>query len=200
MSRLVAFGCSHTFGYALPDTTTTSKNPSNFSWPALLSKELGMELINKGLNGISNHRILYELLTTDLQESDTVVIFWTATERGVVINNDGNMLNIGAWDSDIITKSYFIAHSDLDLASGTLLDIHHADLFCRKNGIIPKHFLLIDKDRHYIEAAKKQHPWADTHFEYLNLIKIKRDYASDNLHYGVETHKEISNYIKTFLI
>lgn len=198
MNRLVAFGCSHTFGYALPDTIQDPSKPSELAWPSILSKDLGLELVNKGLTGISNHRILFEILNSELHESDLVIIFWTNMHRSVIFNNKCDMVDIGSWKSDDTTRSYFELHSNMDLAVSTLLDIHHAELFCNRNGITTKHFLLMDRLT-AIDIAKRKCKWADTHFEYIDLTKFKRDLATDNLHCGVETHQELSNYVKQVL-
>ena len=44
MDRLVAFGCSYTYGHGLPDCIMAKgragKRPSKFAWPYLLAKKL----------------------------------------------------------------------------------------------------------------------------------------------------------------
>ena len=60
MTKLVAFGCSFTYGTALPDVTDTKC--SNMAWPALVAEKMNIEHINLGVPGASNDLILYNIL------------------------------------------------------------------------------------------------------------------------------------------
>ena len=74
MSRLITFGCSHTRGEGVDD-------PSTESWPAYLAKNLELECVNLGKDGISNKFIQHTVHTFDFQPDDVVVILWTYPVR-----------------------------------------------------------------------------------------------------------------------
>ncbi len=57
--KLYAFGCSNTYGFGLPDCwdyirKLQAGDPSQYSFPVLVSKELELELVNGSECGISN--------------------------------------------------------------------------------------------------------------------------------------------------
>lgn len=83
MTRLVAFGCSLTQGAGLPDVYGTAKPhaASQYAWPALLGKALGLPVVNNGKPGISNRRIWHEMMYFDYQPGDIVYTLWTFPER-----------------------------------------------------------------------------------------------------------------------
>jgi len=59
--RLIAFGCSYTYGAGLEDCFTPPIGhgpiPSKFAWPQLVANELNMECINMSSSGASNKEI-----------------------------------------------------------------------------------------------------------------------------------------------
>jgi hypothetical protein len=89
MSRLIAFGCSFTYGQGLPDCkigenwSDFANTPSLLSWPFLLGKKLDIPTINKGVPGASNTEILYHILNFEFEPRDKVVIMWSLPNRDV---------------------------------------------------------------------------------------------------------------------
>ncbi len=81
MSRLIAFGCSFTFGQGLIDIYPSSNKSSRFAWPELLGNKLKRSVINRGKPGIGNLEILNRVLTTKFEPSDIVVIMWSQFVR-----------------------------------------------------------------------------------------------------------------------
>jgi hypothetical protein len=87
MPRLIAFGCSFTYGQGLPECaignndSKVSNTPSELAWPAALGKLLKIETINKGIPGASNLEILYQILNFEFKNNDIVVIMWTLPVR-----------------------------------------------------------------------------------------------------------------------
>mgnify|MGYP003309481114 CR=1 FL=1 len=82
MTRLIAFGCSHTYGQALPDIWDHKKNkeittqgPSKYAWPQILSDKLNLECINLGSPGASNKEVWFHIVNTEFKKSD-IVILW----------------------------------------------------------------------------------------------------------------------------
>ena len=100
MSRLVAFGCSFTYGDELPDCVSGLDTPSKQAWPQVAADILGLECVNRGKSGIGNKHILHEIMTFDFQKSDTVVIMWSFFSRHCVICDDSSVVDISHWNTD----------------------------------------------------------------------------------------------------
>jgi len=85
MPRLVAFGCSYTKGWALPDQWEAHDydniNPSNLAWPKLLGDLLKVDTVNMGKGGNCNIRILYDILNFDFNTDDIVIVGWSYFHR-----------------------------------------------------------------------------------------------------------------------
>jgi len=85
MSRLIAFGCSHTEGEGVQD-------PSTQSWPAYLARYLGVECVNLGKGGASNKFIQHAVHTFNFQPDDIVVILWTYPVRFNIFKSPTELL------------------------------------------------------------------------------------------------------------
>lgn len=84
MSRLVAFGCSYTYGHGLPDCTVgnhAGPEPSNFAWPSLLAKKIGRTVVNMSKPGAGNTEMLWKLINFDFQPDDICIIVWSYFTR-----------------------------------------------------------------------------------------------------------------------
>lgn len=85
MPRVVAFGCSFTYGHGLPDCYDgkigCGPNPSNFAWPRLLANKLGYTFANMGKGGSGNTEILWRLLNFNFEVDDVCVIMWSYFDR-----------------------------------------------------------------------------------------------------------------------
>lgn len=195
MSRLITFGCSHTYGTGLSDISTTS-GPSQLAWPTILSKDLKLTLENKSFPGWSNKRILYEILNFTFKKDDIVVILWAAIDRDVLYLNNGSEYHVGSWNEDEFTRDYYSLHTDLDLAVGTLSAIHHADCFLNLQGIKTCHLLYTNKFYKTVNLAKKKCKWFNTKLDFAFIRGMAVDTSTDGHHYGEKTHVILSNYIK----
>ena len=83
MNRLVAFGCSLTFGIGLPDTWPYREKyvASSLAWPNILGNKLNLETINKGIPAAGQTEILNTILNFDFHDNDTCVIMWSYFDR-----------------------------------------------------------------------------------------------------------------------
>ena len=87
MNRLLAFGCSHTYGESLPDClppkgfVAPMPPPSQFAWPNLLAKKLNRECVNLASCGASNKQIHYNIVNTNFENDDLVLVLWTQHSR-----------------------------------------------------------------------------------------------------------------------
>lgn len=133
MSRLVAFGCSITYGQGLPDCLEVNKFghiPSKFSWPTLTANKLSLDVVNHGMTGASNKRILLNVLNVDIKSDDIVVFLWSYTCRGLICPERNSFIDIfPTMDDNEIKHNFYSLHSDYDLAHQSILNIHHANMF-----------------------------------------------------------------------
>ena len=109
MSRLFAFGCSHTYGEGQVDCLVNKKNgnpsptPSQYAWPALLGKKLDKEVVNLGRGGASNRYISEAILNANIQKDDVVVVLWTEINRSTVFRRS-NIIRSTNIHPNYITK------------------------------------------------------------------------------------------------
>jgi hypothetical protein len=97
--RLVAFGCSHTFGDGLSDVNRENEvyirtYPSKFAWPQILTNKFDRipidQCVNKGYGGASNDDIFNIILNFNFQEDDIVIILWTFVSRVSIFKAKGD--------------------------------------------------------------------------------------------------------------
>lgn len=146
-ARLVAFGCSLTYGDGLPDCYVPNPldplgyhagpSPSATAWPSLAAGMLGMDCENLARSGNSNRRILMDIIGHAWTVSDVAAILWTYPDRDVLFGDHGSK-NIGAWSTiewDPDAVYYYAAHSDADLQMRTWLYQHHAASYLASIGV-----------------------------------------------------------------
>jgi hypothetical protein len=108
--RLVAFGCSYTYGLGLEDCFTppaaSGPVPSKFAWPQLVANELNMDCINISRPGSSNKEILNTLLNFKFESTDVVIVMWAYITRWCILNDDTSVSRI-AWPD--MQKNYDLA-------------------------------------------------------------------------------------------
>jgi hypothetical protein len=111
-NRLVAFGCSYTYGHGLKDCfdgkrkTKPGKLPSKYAWPSVLSRMINVECINMSMPGCSNKKIWNEIVNSDLYQEDIVFVMWTSPFRWCVFDRDKTH-DIGHWTRNKQSKAYF---------------------------------------------------------------------------------------------
>ena len=109
MSRLLAFGCSNTYGHGLRDICLPNKTipdekkgPSKSAWPQVLAELLGIECQNISWPGASCKWISYQSLNYDIKLDDIVIFMWTYTNRSCIISEDDTVTQLvrgkPAWD------------------------------------------------------------------------------------------------------
>ena len=187
--RLVAFGCSNTYGLALPQEFIDDEVPltSKYAWAAVLSNRLGVECVNKGIPGASNKLISHMISNTPLYSTDIVVVLWSYIDRWCVIENPNYNehnpalnYNIAPWISNKRSKYYYkLIYNETDHRLDTNYRIDYANLYLNNKGI-----------KHYQSSCGSiDHPLLlDIKFQELKNI----DYAADNQHAGIEAHKAIA--------
>ena len=89
MKTLWTFGCSHTLGHGLPDCIDgldPIPKPSQFAWPVHLSKLMdNIPLINNSHAGIGPKAVWHNVINSDIQPDDVIVIMWPCWETRIDI-------------------------------------------------------------------------------------------------------------------
>ena len=110
---ILAIGDSFTYGAELA-------NPGNDAWPTVLGRLLNQDVVNQGLTGSSNDRIL-RLAATNVVKYDLVICAWSGIDRSEVHSRKGLVqLNFNV-RTEIITypwlKQYLTDHYNYDHAT-----------------------------------------------------------------------------------
>lgn len=192
--RLVAFGCSITYGDTLPDCYTADQSdpmgyragadPSLYAWPSMAAGLLGMPCLNLGRSGSSNTRILMDILRHDWQPGDVAAVLWTYINRDVLFRGDG-MVNVGPWNatSGAPYDSFFQAHDPSDMQTRSWMAHHHAGLYLGSKGVP---FVMASAD----EWLQGHWPGCDLRaIPHQPFVKPFMDLGLDGQHPGISTHR-----------
>jgi len=215
MSRLIAFGCSFTYGHGLPDCLLANNEPgdqpSKFSWPYELGKLTNRQVLNLSVPGSSNQEILKRILSTEYMPDDLAVILWTHYSRDELYvdstfhghNKDefGECtVPIGSWmvDHDSYTaetrqlaKFYYLAHQDIDLLNRNWFRIHHAETYLNSINIKNRSFFVEGKT--FIDSAMKYLNFKNlSDLSLYSIMFEKFDKADDGTHPGLEAHRQMA--------
>lgn len=207
MSRLVAYGCSHTWGEALSDTvnyTYTYNQPaSKFAWPQILADNLSLDCVNMGTPGASNKEILNRALETEYVKDDLVIFLWTYSSRTCVFESAGvrptrlrppALINVDPFVNSKKDKMYFkYLYNNYNAFIDSITYINFAKLFFDKKKIKNYHFVYRFKEH------KDDKCWFDEHdlpkWNQVNLIKVAfiEDFALDNAHPSKLSHSKLAD-------
>lgn len=113
---LLAIGDSFTYGEEL-------EFPDRDSWPTVLANMLNYQVINKGIPASSNCKIIRQLLETNLNLYDLVVIAWSNFDRIELADENGiydawpggkrtELVNQAPWRKTV--TDYITRHHDSD--------------------------------------------------------------------------------------
>lgn len=217
MERLIAFGCSHTYGMSLEDNFTKDKfsagyKSSKHAWPEILADKLNLECVNNGICAASNLEILISILRQQYHCNDTVFVLWTTPYRDM-LKFENYDLKIGSF---LIDKTF----SSKDLNKTVIPDLISNKINPNEVINITKKYFstheFVDMEfRSYLyqftaalflQSKNLQFKFASawnwpldttdvpnfiSKINILNDIK-KIDYALDKKHFGPKTHKEIA--------
>jgi len=213
IKRLVAFGCSHTYGEGLPDCIPPVEfnkmtPPSKFAWPEILANKLSVECWNKSKCGISNKNISEIVLDTPLQKDDIVVILWTSILRTCFFTSNDPINVIPSYASKEFVKEHksrdhLVAHKfnlkyyrefyfqeNLEHESFQVID--HAKRYLDDKGIKNYHFNFQRKGGHdpIDSLLPKTKPyWFEVPY---TTVYLTHDYGADNHHPGVKAQKNMA--------
>jgi hypothetical protein len=165
-SRILSFGCSFTVGQGVL--------PSQ-AWPAVVADTLKLPLLNYAVLGSSNRRILYEILTADIQSNDIVLIMWSGLARYMWIDDNRKPVNVGIWmlenpdaaPNETVQQAannYYMQYTDGLGELDTALCIHHANVHLKNNGVRAFNFSFdgtkfCDSQKTEMSAYKVENPY-----------------------------------------
>ncbi len=159
MSRLVACGCSFTFGHGLPDCRYDGVKyndpkqvefPSEMAWPQVAARIMGIECVNLSRCGESNRYIAQKLVEFEYQPGDIVVPMWTHfSRRSLIREEDGTILPLINWQAQDVTDIasierqqdrastayYNFLYNEVDAAFDNLVYINFVDFFVKSKGL-----------------------------------------------------------------
>lgn len=213
MPRLIAFGCSNTYGQGLErrltDPFDSLKEPaSKFAWPKILGNLLNIDtVINRSEPGSSNKHIWQRAITFNYRHSDIVFIHWTFIDRDCFF---GKVPKIGPWqlfDKDREKKQekksaeYYYKHfySNEDRFIDLYARIDHIDRYLKEKNIAHFHLLTpgASMGGDNLELSNGKVPkWCSARFLKTSFETTPRlDDALDGDHAGIETHTSVAQLI-----
>ncbi len=197
--RLIVLGCSHTVGEWLPGWKhwweKDEKGDFHFcqtfsehNWPNVLAKKLGIdEVYNLASGGNSNHEIMCRTLGFEFSPGDLCVICWSYAGRECLYQEAGGI----ARTMDLLEKlkdtRFYEIHSQFDLEMKSREYVHQTILHLDKIGV--------EYRMCKIENWESRTPfwpfYDDATFMNFDML----DFALDNSHPGVESHKAFAEKI-----
>ena len=198
MTRLVAFGCSCTYGYGLPDCFTPpdvpGTIPSKFAWPSLVAEKLNLECDNTSRPGASNFEILDNILNYQFEESDTVVVMWSFHERDMLFENNLERTYLHIGNVGELAEKWLSIHSDADFRMRSWFNMYTAYLHLSSLNV-KFYFLNLLFDQRFHDLRPK---WSEKiTFLKPNLNYLSKQYpkALDNKHPGLIPHMLVAKRI-----
>ena len=194
-NRLVAFGCSLTYGHGLPDCFSKDNKsdpgprPSVYAWPQILADLLDLDCVNLSDYGSSNKKICYEILNSQIDNRDLVFVNWSHVFRYCIIKAD-RIVNLGPWSSDKEGKSYLKLMDSNDLLIDSNLRLRLAHLYLENLQI--KHFMLnSDKLNFTIDSDLANIVLGPSIYDYRDCLPK----AADNQHPGEQAHRRFAEEV-----
>ena len=198
MSRIVAFGCSHTYGYGLPDCKEQGDVPSKYAFPSLVANAINKEVLNKADGGASQKQIAATVLQTDIKTNDIVIINWTdPTRRGIY---NGNMwTQLASWSTDNTWLRFYNKYNnETDDILDTLMYMNLANLYLKKQMRCKKVINCLNRrNNNILEAAEK---WNTVRIDLI--FKTKKYYYQpipDDGHPDEKSHQVFAERILELL-
>lgn len=208
VKRLLAFGCSHTYGQALFDSYLNEKEgiclASKFAWPNILAQKLNKTCVNLSVEGASNKQICYKILNTNFSYEDYVFILWTYSSRTCVLQDELNVKHLSVQikkdkknvhlnkESEIYYRNFF---TEYDSIINDYFYFNLANLYLEKLNLDTVVNLLVTDEQihnHFMPLKWNKVKFLDFYFE---DFRSKYPKASDGGHLGEEGHIVYANKI-----
>jgi len=186
MSRLVAFGCSHTEGEGVQD-------PSTQSWPAYLAKYLGVQCVNQGKGGASNKFIQHAVHTFNFQPDDVVVILWTYPARFDIFESSTELhySMLPTKKSRLNSIWYENFYTDYNASFESKVIVHQVNSFLKEKYLPVYNLPIVESHTNFFELIGSN--YVNIYFDkYLGKNKFP---TGLNNHAGSESNEEYAKQI-----
>lgn len=202
MKRLIAFGCSLTYGHGLPDCHVAPHYPgpvaSKQAWPEIAAQQLNRTCINMATPGSSNKRIWHNIINFKFKKDDIVIILWSYEERFAIFKNKDVVEDIGNWMKYDTPQAYYqYFYNNYDSLMQTKLYVSHAN-FILKDKLIPVYNLTTKKETANIfklPGHRVSHIPLYICDDYRNSYPV----ALDGRHPGVECNQIFANDVLQYI-
>lgn len=180
--------------------TDPGSTASQYAWPALLAKDLGIEVDNMSKCGASNLEILTSILNYKFQKGDIAIAMWSFKERDLIFGKrllfgKQQMTQIGIWQDTETANKWFDVHTDEDLAVRSWFNVHHATCYLENKGILNYNTFVMLKDLKKHKPKFLNVPYYDIKMD----LSKPADLALDNRHPGIQTQSMVAKRIKSIL-
>ena len=190
--RLVAFGCSLTYGHGLADCYQEDgregPNPSVQAWPSLVASKLRIPVDNRGIPGASNKEIWHAIMTSKFKEGDCVIVLWSYINRNCLFFPD-YIDRFGSWRGSIRSKKW-LEHqfNDYDATIDLMGKVHHVEHYLSRKKI---------QNWHYFADfyCDKQKVFPQYNTEDKMFLRNVLDFARDGKHPGAKTQREFADRV-----
>lgn len=195
-TRIIAFGCSYTYGHGLKDCIVDGiypgAVPSKYAFPSLLAARLGVKCLNFSRPGGSIKFMWHQAMNIYEPIKDDIIInMWTNPNRSCVLDEDIEKIkHLGSWQTDK-PSVHFYRHleNDYDSSCNSWMQINSVNTYLND-----KVSLIINGFVNYKRAIETVNPkWnnikCDIEFQ---PIGNKHPFAEDNNHWGPLAHAELS--------
>ena len=194
MGRLIAFGCSVTYGHGNTDCFTPPYGPgpapSKIAWPALIANALNIDCINLADPGSSNKRIWYKIMNFEFEKDDVVFIMWSYPERTCLLDSNRHT-DIGRWtEGSELYFDHFYTTFDSEMMSK--LYVNHANLYLQNKKIATTNLVVEKKFSSIFTLSKEKTPHVKV---YINDYRKKFNLGLDKKHPNDDCHREVARLI-----
>jgi hypothetical protein len=200
--RIIAFGCSNTYGQGLSDCisadgSNAGKVASKFAWPAIVGNSMSLPVVNAAYPGNSTYGIMHDIIHFSWQPGDIAVVLMTYFGRYTVYSDGTSPSNIQPGINQPAhlhnTDCFYDLLGEQHLLKMEAEAIDHIFYFLNYNAI-QYHIRFADACRHreYIKYTKVTNPvWQDKICDaYWDscIIDIGCDAGSGSPHQGPKSH------------
>lgn len=218
MQNLFTFGCSNTFGMALPDrgeqdlvipetfesvpehTDTKTLHGSKFAWGQVLADRLDMNCVNRGVVGAGIKETLWHFDRTYsvIKPKDIVCFLWPSLWRYNLLQ-ETDIRHGRQWVNDhygiFAKENWFKIFNPYDSAFTTHAHIQYVHLLLKEMNVQSCHMFSDEDDLNEIpDFYTDVNIITDTNFNKIRNVHGKTGLDNGNdMHGGVQTHEVIAD-------